>query len=171
MAALNIMTVFCATASDDVEKYHVWEKVEITLTSKKTYNNPYTEMTVWLDLEGPGFNKRCYGFWDGGNTFRVRITATAPGTWTWRSGSGPTDPGLDGIRGSFTATNWTEEQKAENPSRRGMIRPSANGHAFQYADGTPYLLIGDTWWATPTFRFRWRDDDTIRQLGPEAGFK
>ena len=52
-----------------------------------------------------------------------------------------------------------------------MIRPSANGHAFQYADGTPFLLIGDTWWATPTFRFRWRDDDTLRPLGPEAGFK
>jgi YD repeat-containing protein len=52
-----------------------------------------------------------------------------------------------------------------------MIRPSTNGHAFQYADGTPYLLVGDTWWATPTFRFRWRDDDTLRPMGPEAGFK
>jgi len=41
-------------------------------------------MTVWVDLKGPGFNKRCYGFWDGGKTFRIRITATAPGTWTWR---------------------------------------------------------------------------------------
>ena len=79
--------------------------------------------------------------------------------------------GVNGISGSFTAIEWTEEQKAENPSRRGMIQPSANGHALQYADGTPFLLIGDTWWATPTFRFLWRDDDTIRQLGPEAGFK
>ena len=52
-----------------------------------------------------------------------------------------------------------------------MIRATANGHAFEYADGTPYFLLGDTWWATPTFRFRWRDDDTLRPLGPEAGLK
>jgi hypothetical protein len=135
------------------------------------YKNPYTDLLVWVDLKGPGFEKRCYGFWDGGKTFRVRVTATAPGTWTWRSGSKPADPGLEGGTGSFTAVDWTEAEKLENPSRRGMIRPTANGHAFQYADGTPFLLIGDTWWATPTFRFRWRDDDTLRPFGAEAGFK
>ena len=52
-----------------------------------------------------------------------------------------------------------------------MIRPSDNGHAFEYADGTPFFLLGDTWWATPTFRFRWYEDDTPRPLGPAAGFK
>jgi hypothetical protein len=171
LISLNIVPVSVASPSSDGNIYHVWEKVEITLTSRNAYKNPYTEMTVWLDLKGPGFDKRCYGFWDGGNTFRVRITATVPGKWTWKSGSQPSDPGLEGKSGSFTAIAWTETQKAENPSRRGMIQPSANGHAFQYADGTPYFLIGDTWWATPTFRFRWRDDDTIRQMGPEAGFK
>jgi hypothetical protein len=155
----------------NVKTCHVWEKVEIVLVAKATYENPYAEVTVWIDLKGPGFAKRCYGFWDGGDTFRVRVLATAPGTWSWRSGSKPADPGLEGVSGSFTAVEWTEAQKAENPSRRGMIRPSPNGHAFQYADGTPFLLIGDTWWATPTFRFRWRDDDTLRPMGPEAGFK
>jgi hypothetical protein len=151
--------------------YHVWEKVEIVLVAKAKYQNPYTDVTAWVDLKGPGFAKRCYGFWDGGDTFCVRVMATAPGTWTWTSGSKPADAGLEGVSGSFTAVQWTETQRAENPSRRGMIRPSANGHAFQYADGTSFLLIGDTWWATPTFRFRWRDDDTRRAMGPEAGFK
>ncbi len=36
-----------------------------------------------------------------------------------------------------------------------MPRPTPNGHALQYADGTPCFLLGDTWWATPTFRFPW----------------
>jgi hypothetical protein len=171
MAMLTIVTISCIDSSSGKENYHVWEKVEITLVSTKTYDNPYSEMNVWVDLKGPGFSKRCYGFWDGGNTFRVRITAPEPGIWTWSSGSLPADRGLQGKSGSFTATAWTNEEKAENPSRRGMIRPSTNGHAFQYADGTPYFLIGDTWWATPTFRFLWRDDDTIRNLGPKAGFK
>ena len=167
----TIAVVSCSGTSENAKSYHVWEKVEITLTSRKTYENPYRDMTVWVDLKGPGFNKRCYGFWDGGKTFRIRITATAPGIWTWSSGSQPADRGLEGKSGSFTAKAWTDEEIAENPSRRGMISTSDNGHAFQYADGTPFFLIGDTWWATPTFRFRWRDDDTIRNMGPEAGFK
>jgi hypothetical protein len=150
---------------------HVWEKVEIVLHAGKQYDNPYTEVTVWVDLKGPGFERRCYGFWDGHDVFRVRVMATVPGTWTWKSGSRPADPGLEGIGGSFTAVDWTETQKQENPCRRGMIRPSTSGRAFQYADGTPYFLVGDTWWATPTFRFRWRDDDVLRPMGPEAGFK
>ena len=150
---------------------HVWEKVDVKLTATNSYKNPYKDVTIWVDLKGPGFQKRCYGFWDGGNTFRVRITATTPGKWSWKSGSQPGDPGLEEVKGTFSATGWSEKQKMENPSRRGMILSSSNGHAFQYADGTPFFLIGDTWWATPTYRFRWHDDDTIRTMGPEAGFK
>jgi len=170
-AAAMVQAPAEASSSADDRTCHVWEKVEITLGARNGYDNPYTEVVVWVDLKGPGFEKRCYGFWDGGDTFRVRVTATAAGTWAWTSGSQPPDPGLQGHRGSFTAVDWTAAQKQENPCRRGMIRPSANGHAFNYADGTPYFLVGDTWWATPTFRFRWRDNDALRPMGPEAGFK
>src|SRR5512133_640716 len=81
----------------------LWEKQEATLTAVNSYANPYTDVTVWVDLDGPGFHKRVYGFWDGGDTFRVRLVATAPGTWRWTSGSAPADPGLSGKRGTFTA--------------------------------------------------------------------
>jgi hypothetical protein len=57
---------------------HVWEKQELTFTSARPYTNPYTEVTLWVDLLGPGFRKRVYGFWDGGTTFRVRVLATSP---------------------------------------------------------------------------------------------
>ena len=80
---------------------HVWEKQELTLTAVRTYANPYTEVVVWVELTGPNFNKRVYGFWDGGQTFRVRVVATAPGTWKWRSGSTPADTGLSGKTGAF----------------------------------------------------------------------
>ena len=64
-----------------------WEKQELVLTSGHTYANPYTDVTVWVDLTGPGFHKRVYGFWDGDRTFRVRVVATAPGEWKRTSGS------------------------------------------------------------------------------------
>ena len=76
------------------EKVHVFEIKEITLEAKNEYQNPYTEIECWLDLKGPDFNKRICGFWDGGNTFRIRIAATKPGDWTWTCGSNQTDKGL-----------------------------------------------------------------------------
>ena len=150
---------------------HVWEKQELTFTAANTYANPYTDVIVWVDLQGPGFAKRVYGFWDGAQTFHLRLMATAPGEWSWTSGSTPADPGLGGKSGSFTAMEWTDAEKAANPLRHGMIRPTPNGHALQHADGTPYLAIGDTWYALGANRFKWHDDDRERPLGPDAGFK
>ena len=51
------------------------------------------------------------------------------------------------------------------------MRATANGHALETADGTPFFVIGDTWWAAGTNRFRWYDDDQERPIGPAAGFK
>jgi len=102
-------------ARADAETRHVWEKVEMTLESQRSYENPYTDVEVWGDLKGPGFAKRCCGFWDGGSIFRVRVLATTPGRWVWKSGASAADPGLQGLQGEFTAVPWTETELAENP--------------------------------------------------------
>src|ERR1044071_1621297 len=82
---------------------HVWEIQEITLTAEVTYNNYYSDVTVWVDLKGPDFSKRVYGFWDGGNIFKVRVVASKPGEWEWVSGSNQkADTGLNGKSGQFT---------------------------------------------------------------------
>src|ERR1022692_389856 len=93
---------------------HVWEKRDITLTAQLKFGNPYLDVDVWVDLKGPGFARRIYGFWDGESTFRVRVLATAPGEWTWVSGSNTADAGLNGKKGSFTAEAWSEAEKGEN---------------------------------------------------------
>jgi len=151
---------------------HPWEKVEIVLTAAKDYPNPYVDVETWVELSGPGFAKRCYGFWDGGRTYRVRVVATAPGEWTWRSGSNQDDPGLNSKAGSFTATAWTEDEKQANPVRRGFLRATPNGRALQYADGTPCFVQGEFMYPTGTWRYRWRDTDESYDVAtPEAGFK
>lgn len=152
-------------------RIHVWEKQELTFSSARSFSNPYTDVVVWVDLRGPGFQKRVYGFWDGGKTFRVRLLATAPGTWKWQSGSDPKDAGLAGKSGAFVASEWSEEEKQANPLRRGFVRATRNHHALELADGAPFFAIGDTWYAAATNRFRWYDDDTERAIGPTAGFK
>ena len=167
-----IAVLLGATFSDAaLGAVHVWEKQELTFRAVKAYTNPYTQVKVWVDLKGPGFARRCYGFWDGSNVFKVRILATHPGAWTWTSGSDPVDDGLSSRSGQFDAVAWSDPEKAEMPLRRGFIRPAANGHAFDYADGTPFLLLGDTWYAAGTYRFPWYDEDRERPIGPEAGFK
>lgn len=150
---------------------HVWEKQELTFTSSRSFPNPYTGVSVWVDLTGPNFKKRVYGFWDGERTFRVRLLATDAGVWKWQSGSEPKDDGLAGKSGSFTAAAWSEAEKNANPLRRGFLRPTPNHHALEQADGTPFFVIGDTWYAAGANRFKWYDDDKERPIGPEAGFK
>ena len=152
----------------------VWEMQEITLTAAREYANPYAEVTTWVDLKGPNFAKRVYGFWDGGKVFRVRVVATAPGEWSWTSGSNqPEDAGLNRRSGRFTARAWTEAEKQANPVRRGFLRPSPSRHALQYADGTPFFMVGDTWLAGTTWRLPFRNAPTSPeyQPGPGIGFE
>ena len=67
------------------------------------HENPYKNVEVWIDLKGPDFNRRCYVFWDGDNTWKVRVMATQHGEWLWESGSNQDDGGLNGKRGAFEA--------------------------------------------------------------------
>ena len=166
-----MLSAAAALAASTPQTVRTWEKQELTFTSARSFANPYTSVVVWVDLTGPDFAKRVYGFWDGGNTFRVRLVATRPGTWTWRSGSDPEDSGLAGKSGSFTAVEWSDQEKQANPLRRGFLRSTANHHALEQADGTPFFAIGDTWYSLGTNRFPWYDDDTERPIGPTAGFK
>jgi hypothetical protein len=163
--------IMASAAEVPSRRIHVWEKQEIKLTCERSYPNPYTAVTVWVDLTGPGYNKRVYGFWNGEKEFSVRVVATAPGTWRWRSGSEPADEGLAGKTGTFEAVDWTDTEKQLNPLRRGFLRSTPNHHALETADGTPFFVLGDTWYSVGTNRFRWYDDDQERPIGPTAGFK
>lgn len=166
------LLVSLAVPVQQAGRVHVFEKVELTLTAEEKLANPYTDVEVWVDLKGPNFNKRCYGFWDGGQIFRVRITSLEPGMWSWVSGSNPPHSGLTGKRGSFVSIPWTEEEKRQNPNRRGFPRASPNGHALQYPDGTPYFIIGDFFYPASTSRYRWRDSDKAYPVdSPRAGFQ
>ena len=149
---------------------HVWEAQEVTLQAARDYKNPYVDVDCWIELEGPGFKKRVYGFWDGGRTFKVRFVATTPGDWTWRSASNhPDDTGLNGGGGTFKAVAWDESEIAENPNRRGFVRANENGHALRYADGTPFFLVGDTWLAASTWRLPWKGVQPAADYVPAEG--
>lgn len=135
----------------------LWQMQEVSLEASGNYENPYVDVECWIDLEGPGFSKRVYGFWDGGQRFKVRFVATAAGKWSWTTGSNQEDDaGLNGGGGSLVAVDWSDSEKQANANRRGFLRASENGRALEYADGTPFYLTGDTWLAASTWRLPWK---------------
>ena len=159
----------CTSKAGIPLKVRVWEVQEIVLKAEKEYENCYTDVTCWVELKGPDFSRRVYGFWDGGNIFRVRLAATKPGKWQWTGGSdNPNDKGFNRA-GEFYAVDWTEKEKMQNPNRRGFIRPTPNGHALQYADGTPFFMTGDTWLAGATWRLPFRGAPPAKNYAPGPG--
>jgi hypothetical protein len=160
-AALPLMAVVLAVATLGGQVSagtHVYEVVEKVFHAQKDYDNAYLEVDLWVALTGPGGTYRIPAFWDGGNTFRARLVATAPGQWRWSTSHQTGDSGLDGQRGTFSAAAWTESEMQANPNRRGFIRPSTNRHTLEYADGTPFFYTGDTWWSVLTKIYAWDSD-------------
>ena len=151
MFRLTLVLCLCCAALPAQTAIHTWELQEIELTASRTYANPYTDVDCWVELKGPGFANGFMGSGTAETIFRVRVVATAPGAWTWTSGSNqPADTGLNRKSGSFTARDWTEAEKQANPNRRGFLRSTPNGHALQYADGTPFFHGGRyVAWAPP----------------------
>ncbi|UCF43997.1 MAG: DUF4038 domain-containing protein [Planctomycetota bacterium] len=137
-----------------------WQVFEVEMTAQNQYENPYVDglpdggeslvkvTFTGISGEAQGMRYAVKGFWDGENTWRVRFASTAPGVWSYITTS--KDPGLDGIKGVFTCTQWNDAEKQANPVRRGFIRVCKTGKRpgryFEYSDETPFLWIGDTWW-------------------------
>jgi hypothetical protein len=135
---------------------HQWEPFEVEMTARATFANAYMEALpeggkpyVQVTFTGAGgMRYTVAGFWDGGQTWKARFAPPAPGQWSYSASS--SDAGLNNVKGSLQCIAWTADEKAANPTRHGFVRVAKNGpragRYFEYADGTPFLWIGDTWW-------------------------
>ena len=166
----SILLLLLAFVPLSAQTAHTWEVQEIVLHAAKSHANAYKDVDAWVELKGPNFSKKVYGFWDGGNIWRIRVVATSPGKWSWTSNSNQAgDTGLNGKTGEFVAKDWTEGEKDENPTRRGFLRDTQNRHALQYADGTPFFLVGDTWLAALTWRLPYTGNPPEPNYTPGPG--
>jgi len=137
-AAGNLATSSDATfATPATNAIRLYTPLEISLATTTTYNNPYLDISVTGVFTSPGGRVlRLNGFWDGAQNWIVRFAPDESGVWSYQTQSA--DAGL--VRsGTFTA--------AANPAKRGFVRVSAaRPYQFEYSDGTPCLLMGDTNW-------------------------
>ena len=127
---------------------HAWERWEQTLTSRSAYANPYADVILRVTYHGAGGRVfHGFGFWDGGDTFRIRCAFPTPGTWRWETECSDTaNTGLHRQRGKVEVSRY----RGGNPLfRHGFLKVSDNRRHLAFADGTPFLWIGDTAWAVP----------------------
>jgi hypothetical protein len=150
----------CLAHGQDSCEVKQWQVYEVRMTAMQNAANPYvaylqegrparvTVRFTGVSGEAAGRELTVAGFWDGGTSWKARFAPPASGGWVFESHSA--DPGLNDVSGKLTCTAWTENEKKANPTRRGFVRVHTDGpragRYFEYADGTPFLWIGDTWW-------------------------
>ena len=101
-----------------------------------------------VQFAGPDHESfRVNGYWDGGNTWKVRFVPTRPGRWSYRVDGNAADAGLAGQTGSFTVV----PAAGDNPLDRhgGILQVSSDRHYLTYSDGKPFFWLDDTWWLCP----------------------
>ncbi len=99
------------------------------------------DVALDVDFTCGGRTMRRPAFWDGGRTHRVRFAPPCAGTWTWRTVSA--EKSLDGKTGTFEVKPYAGTLEIY---RRGFVRTAPGSKHFVYADGTPFLYLGDTHW-------------------------
>jgi hypothetical protein len=110
---------------------------EAEFTQQGDHANPYREVTADATFVRPGDKPRTIPlFWAGGKQWKVRFSPDAQGPWSWSVRS--SDPGLDGKQGTFTCT--------PSANHGGITAMAGFPYHFQYRDGTPWWLFGDTQW-------------------------
>ena len=130
-----LVTASAAFAQSGTQRYGVFEH---SFTASGTYGNAYREVDAEATVVRPdGGFWRVPLFWDGENTWKLRVSPDALGQWRYRIASN--DGGLDGQSGTFTCTE---------SNKPGGIRASARrpGH-FERQNGALFWFMGDTAWA------------------------
>ncbi|MFD0716840.1 DUF4038 domain-containing protein [Paenibacillus sp. GCM10027626] len=143
----------------------VWKVAEITLTSTIAYTDPLTEVAITATFVGPNETVITRpGYWDGGDTWKVRFAPTLKGNWTYQiSASDTTNTGLNNKTGKVHAQKYTGDLEIY---KRGFLKTSDDGRYLTYNDGTPFFYLGDTHWVLPHERF-----DTSNAPGVASQFK
>lgn len=120
-----------------------WEPSDFPFTSASAPVNPFT-VTFSATVSGPGgVMLTVPGFYDGGATWKVRVSPTVEGAWTLTTHSTVAD--LDGKSASFTCVT-----NANAKVHGGLRVDPARPHHFVFEDGARFFPMGyecDWLWA------------------------
>jgi len=134
-----------AAASPKLPVISKWGRFEQSLRSAVLYSNALQDASIKVVFTSPlGETNEVDGFWDGGQTWRVRFSPDQPGRWKFRTACSDTDnTGLHDQTGEFlcsAATGLTRFHK------HGQVRVAPDRRHLEHMDGTPFFWLADTVW-------------------------
>ena len=110
-----------------------YTRMEIPLVTTSKIDNQYTGVYMDVDFRSPdGRIISVPGFWDGGQTWRVRFAPTQVGNWSWSSRSD--DAELHDQTGSFVCV-------ADGAGNKGFVTANAgltDRHGFSHGNNAPF---------------------------------
>lgn len=133
MAALTLSTATAAEV-EFAPRVDRWGVPEITLRSSKSYSNPFTEVRLRGRFYCRDIRVEAEGFYDGDQTWKVRLMPTHQGRWLFETVSN--DPELNGQKGEFDAVS-------PGPGNHGPV-VVRNQYHFAFGDGAGYFPLGTT---------------------------
>lgn len=135
---------------DDCVKTELYRRTDVILQSSKEYENPYRDVQIdAVFTHESGEVIKLYGFWNGGDEWRVRFAPTKVGCWSYTvTCSDAENTGLHNVTGKILGVPNTGKTDID---RHGFIKVSENGRYFVHDDGTPFYWLGDTNWQAPNY--------------------
>lgn len=133
--------------SDGPHSVACWQPLELAYELPECRGLTLTDARLQADLHAPsGRNWTREGFWDGGDTWRLRLSPDEVGRWRYRVTV--TDPRETRELDSGEIT-CTAPHGATVFDRHGPVRVDGLQTHLIHADGTPFFWLGDTAWNGP----------------------
>lgn len=138
ITVIIVLILGCSCKSSDLKEIEKFGIFEVSFQSAGNYQNPYSELFPEAELTRPDDSIwKIPLFWDGGRTWKFRVSPDIEGTWNWKIIS--KDRSLRRMKGSFIC----------KPSAlKGTITPMTGyPYHFQYRNGEKMWFMGETAWA------------------------
>ncbi|MGG4145295.1 DUF5060 domain-containing protein [Paenibacillus algorifonticola] len=119
-----------------LQQVEQWGVFEIELNASKNFENPFRDVWVQATFKIGNEYKRVNGFYDGGNVWRIRFMPEKIGSYHFQLESNISD--FQSLEGDFLSVPPSE-------GNHGPVQ--VNGTHFNYADGTPFFVMGTTAYA------------------------
>lgn len=134
-----------------------YEALEWSYTSGKAYADPFNDLELDVVLtHDDGETWHVPAYWAGGQTWTVRFAPPRPGAYTARTiCTDASNPTLHDQAATLEAAPYAGSHPL---LRHGPLQIDATQRRFEYADGTPFFWLGDTWWMALCRRLAWPDE-------------
>lgn len=150
LTGILVLTLTCIVflSSCDPKPVPQWSVAELSFEARNHYENPYTDVEVYAVFTGKSGDSLIRpAFWNGKNEWKVRFAPPrADEEWTWTLHTSVDDPGFRNRSGKIKSVAYTGSNRL---NRHGTLTMSPKKRNLVFADGTPFLLVGDTPWSLP----------------------